>query len=193
MARSVTLPRFSPTVGSYAGVVLASLLSFLGAGIIWALLRPAYTATVVEQGTQIELGTEANVEFTAYGLFVIASFVIGCAVAVMAYVRAPHTRSLWMLLWVGLWVFLGAQLFIYAGEWVSRLVNDVSEAGSLADGESVSYVPAFTPGIVAHAVAPFWAVLVYWCCIVVGSDAEEMYTGPDNDTEREENTSVAPS
>lgn len=184
MARSVTLPRFSPTVGSYAGVVLASLLLFLGTGILWGLFRPAYTATVVEQGTQIELGTETNVEFTAYGLFIIASFLIGCAIAVVAYARAPHTRGLWMLLWVGIWAFFGAQLFVYVGEWVSQLTNDVSGADSLADGESVSYVPAFMPGIVAHAVAPFWAVLIYWCCVVVGSDDEDTTASAQQDLEK---------
>lgn len=173
MARTRTLPRFSPTVGAYAGVVLASLLLFLGTGILWGVLRPGYTATVVENGTQIELSTETNVEFAAFGIFVIASLVIGCAIAVVTYVKSPNTRSIWMLLWVGLWAFLGAQLFIYAGEWISHVLHGVGGMGDLSDGDTVKYVPNFSPGIVAHAVAPFWAVLIYWCCIVVGSDSEE--------------------
>lgn len=171
-------PRFSPTIGAFAGVVLAALLLFAGAGVLWGVLRPGYTATVVENATRVQLGYETNVEFAAYGWFVLASVIISTIVATVAYVRAPRARGIAMLLWVGLWCFIGAQVFIYLGELAANFVHGVGDTSSLSDNDTVLYVPAFSPGIVAHAVAPFWAVLLYWCCIVIG-------TGP-HDPEPEE-------
>ena len=155
----------SRRVGSYAGVVVVTMLSFLITGALWGALRPGYQATVIED-SRVELGTEANVEFTAFFWFVLASAVIGGAVALVTYLRSPRTRGVAMLLWIVVLVLVGAQGFIFVGEWVTNLVHGVDSPESLNVGDTVTYVPYFSAGLAGNVVGGFWAALIYWCLMV---------------------------
>lgn len=169
---SSTTRRFTvgPRVGAYAGVVAGVLLSFILGGALWGLVRPGYTATVVED-SQIELGTEVNVEFTAFFWYVLICALLGGAAAVIAYTRSPRTRGVGMLLWVTVWALIGAQCFMMVGEFITDLVHGIDDPDALGVGDVITYVPYFSSGIAADCVGGFWASIMYWALLVSGGDA----------------------
>ncbi|AKE41524.1 hypothetical protein UL82_06795 [Corynebacterium kutscheri] len=159
----------SPKAGGYASVVVFAVLSFLIMGAVWGFLRPSYSATVIE-GSQIAVGNEENVEFIAFFLYVVMTALIAGCCGIGAFLKLEKLRGLGMLFWVTLWSFLGGQIFLDTGELVAGLVHTVGE--NLMIGEVVRYVPRLQLGIAAQAVAPFWAVLLYWCAYVSTPEGE---------------------
>lgn len=156
-------------LGAYAGVLALSLVAYSFVGAVWGLLRPGYSATVLDS-EQIQLGTETNVEFISFLSFVSSVAVIAMLIGGIVFVRSPRSRSLWMMLWLALVSAAGSMLFLHFGELSTALIHGHASADSLEVGEQVTYVPTVNVGIVGYLVAPFWSCLVYWCSYLVSPD-----------------------
>lgn len=164
-ARSVRKSRRNRTAGTFAGVLALSLAAHGLAGVVWGLLRPTYTA-YIEDAETASVAVSANVEFTAFIWFAIATGIIGAGIALVVFLRSETTRGPLMLLWLGVVAFLGAVAFSVFGDAVAAFIHP--RPGDYADavGESFEVVPEMSPGS-ALFTAPFLAVLMYWCATFV--------------------------
>lgn len=163
--RTMRKPRRNRTGGTYAGVLALSLAVHAIAGVVWGFLRPTYTAYVEDPETA-SVAVSANVEFTAFIWFAIATGVIGAGIALVVFLRSETTRGPLMLLWLGVVAFLGAVAFIVFGDAVATFIHPSPGDYAGAVGESFQVVPGMSPGS-ALFTAPFLAVLMYWCATFV--------------------------
>lgn len=157
--------RPSHNTGVYAGVLALSLVVYALCGMVWGVLRPTYTA-YVEDAETASIAVEANVAFTGYIWFAISTGVIGAVLALVVFLRSESTRGLPMLIWIGLVSLLGAATFLAFGDTVATWLHGDPSAHAAGAGETFQVVPPIQPGS-ALFLAPFLAVLMYWCAIFV--------------------------
>ena len=167
--------RVPGVAGVFALVVMQCVLGNALLGAAWGALRPSYTAWGTE-GDGLAFGTEMNVEFSAFAAFLGLTTIVAMLsvwVAVRAQVqhraRMMHHEepfSLPMLLWVGLWNILGAQVFLLLGRQVVQTFRShAAEAPQV--GEMITIVPWVSVGIAGALWSGFAAVALYWSAMVV--------------------------
>lgn len=153
-------------VGAAAGILAASLLAYSAVGAIWGMLRPAYTGTLVEGGqVNIDAVTQ-SAAFASFGSFVLATGLLAVIVSLSMYVSSPETRGPAMLWWLTVVAVVSAFSFLEVGTLVADLMHRVGDLDQLAEGDRVSVVPGFAPGV-GWLAAPFMAALSYWCSALV--------------------------
>ncbi|MCQ9351682.1 hypothetical protein NQ015_00165 [Corynebacterium sp. 153RC1] len=163
--------RVPGVVGAFALVVMHCVLGNALLGAAWGALRPSYTAWGTE-GDGLAFGTEVNVEFSAFAAFLGLTTIVAMLsvwAAVRARAQAQHQEdpfSLPMLLWVGLWNILGAQVFLLLGRQVVQTFRShAAEAPQV--GEMITIVPWVSVGIAGALWSGFAAVALYWSAMVV--------------------------
>lgn len=157
--------RPSRNTGVYAGVLALSLVVYALGGMVWGLLRPTYTA-YVEDAETASIAVEADVAFTGFIWFAISTGIIGAVIALVVFLRSESTRGLPMLIWIGLVSLLGAATFLAFGDTVATLLHGDPSEHAAGVGETFQVVPSIQPGS-ALFMAPFLAVLMYWCAVFV--------------------------
>lgn len=165
MPRRARFKQLSGQAGVYAGVLASVLAVFAVGGAVWGLFRPTYTA-YVEDAESASVAVQANVEFTAFIWFAVATGVLGAVVALIVFLRSVSTRGLGMLVWLGVVAFVGAGAFLAFGNFSAGLIHGEPADYATAVGQSFNMVPNMVPGT-AVFTAPFLAVCMYWCATFV--------------------------
>lgn len=167
-------PRFriNRNVGTGAGLLAFAIVVFALGGAVWGLVRPAYEAMATGDG-QLALSAAGNVNFTAFSTFTVVTGLLGVVTGAYAFMRAPETRGLPMLLWTGVVGFIAAVGFWAVGETVAGLVHPLPDPSTLAEGDVVEVAAALNPGM-GLVAAPFMATAAYWVCVLLyPGDLEE--------------------
>ncbi|WP_080794156.1 hypothetical protein [Corynebacterium pacaense] len=174
-AQGHRFPRPSRKVGTGAGILAVSLSVYSVAGVIWGLFRPTYTVAV-RDGESASVEAAPNVEFTSFIWFVVFTGLLGCAMALVVFIRSVSTRGPLMLLWVTVVAFLGSLVFLLFGDMSAGLLHRTPADFSRMVGETFTVVPPMSPGV-GLAAAPFLAVCTYWCAAFVTPSAEPVADG----------------
>lgn len=176
MAR--TIPRW---LGDRAGLIGLALIVYSVGGAVWGLLRPQFSAEVVNIERVIPDYSDSS-HFRAFATFVIVTAALSVALAIFAYLT-QGSRKLVDLLWLGVVALAGAVSFLAVGDVVGMSVHGVGDAEQLAPGITITTVAPAKPGISGYLIAPFVAMLVYWSLQVL-TPASEQPTQPTQSENR---------
>lgn len=161
-------PRIPREIGEGAGLLAAALLMGLAGGVVWALVRPAYTVRLQDGAAVVDQAASGgNVEFAALGWFAVITAVIGVLLAAIALrqERVGSTRGGLAQLWWLLLAAAAAALTAYAcGDIVARMLHPIpghEEHGAAGESGPFTVAPSVAPGVVL-LVAPFTASSLYW-------------------------------
>lgn len=168
--------KISEKTGNFSAVVVAIVCIYAGLGALWPVVRPRYDATLVEGGG-LQLLPGENVEFISFAQFVGITTLVAVVLAVSLLKLMPHRRGVALLLWFGVWIFIGGGVFLFVGDFVSGMISEVGRAKELTIGENISFIPPLSPGIAARLAPVFVGMSVYWCRLYINID--------DTDSERE--------
>lgn len=168
--------KISEKTGNFSAVVVAIVCIYAGLGALWPMVRPRYDATLVEGGG-LQLLPGENVEFISFAQFVGITTLVAVVLAVSLLKLMPHRRGVALLLWFGVWIFIGGGVFLFVGDFVSGMISEVGRAKELTIGENISFIPPLSPGIAARLAPVFVGMAVYWCRLYINID--------DTDSEQE--------
>lgn len=167
--------KVSEKTGNFSAVVVAIVCIYAGLGALWPVIRPRYDATLAEGGG-LQLMPGENVEFISFAQFVGITTLVAVALAISLLKLLPHRRGVALLLWFGVWIFIGGGVFLFVGDLVSGLISAVGRAKELQVGDNISFIPPLSPGIAARLAPVFVGMAVYWCRMYINgddADAEE--------------------
>lgn len=169
--------KVSEKTGNFSAVVIAIVCIYAGLGALWPVIRPRYDATLVKGGS-LQLLPGENIEFISFAQFVGITTVVAVVLAVSLLKLMPQRRGVALLLWFGVWIFIGGGVFLFVGDFVSGAISDVARAKELTIGENISFIPPLSPGIAARLAPVFVGMAVYWCRLYINIDET------DNEQER---------
>ena len=159
-------PRF---IGDASAVLLAALVGGVLGGVTWAMARPMQTVTFLEGG-RLAVGQDGlDATFSALLWFTGIALVLGLVLGTIAHKRFPTARGLAMEAWAGVSALAMAAVQLASGNLIAGVRQPDLEA--VAPGSSVDVLPAFDVPV-ALLVAPFAAMLAYWCLIFLAPGAE---------------------
>lgn len=151
-------------------VISVSLAVFALGGVLWAFAQPVTTGEVTDD-LQAVVGVQGeDAPVTAFGAYVIATAVVGAAVALWVFVSARRLRGPLGLLVCGIISFLGSGVFLVFGNFMASHFRATDLSGELTAGQSVTLISDIDLGA-ASLVAPALALLVYWSCALFSSEA----------------------
>lgn len=162
------IPRW---LGDRAGLIGLALIVYSISGAIWGLLRPQFSAEVVNAERVIPDYSDSS-HFVAFASFVIATVALSVALAIFAYLT-QGSRKFVDLLWLGVVALAAAVSFLAVGDVVGMSVHGIGSAEQLAPGTTIRTVAPAKPGISGYLVAPFVAMLVYWSLQVLTPASEQ--------------------
>lgn len=169
-------PRF---VGDASAVLLAALAGGVLGGVTWAMVRPMQQVTFLEDG-RLAVGQDGlDATFSALLWFTGIALVLGLALGTFAHRRFPTARGLAMEAWSGVAALAMAAVQLVTGNMIAGVRQPDLDA--VAPGTAIDVLPAFDVPV-ALLVAPFAAMLAYWCLIFLapgsgpasGGDAGEV-------------------
>lgn len=171
---AATAPRTRRRPSRFVGDAAAVLLSAMGLGVLggitWGRLRPKQSVTFGGDGTLTVAGDALDAGFAALLWFVGVSLLLGLAVGAFAHRRFPTSRGLAMELWVGVSALAMAAVQLVAGNqiavWRQPSLDDVDP------GATIDVLPAFDVPVTL-LVAPFAAMLAYWCMLFLAPGEAE--------------------
>lgn len=165
-------PRF---IGDAAAVLLAGLAGGVLGGVTWAMVRPMQTVTFLDDGRLVVAGDGLDATFSALLWFTGIALVLGLVLGTLAHRRFPTARGLAMEAWAGVSALAMAAVQLVTGNMIAGFRQPDLDA--VTPGSSVDVLPAFDVPV-ALLVAPFAAMLAYWCLIFL-APGEEPGDGPD--------------
>lgn len=169
-------PRF---IGDASAVLFAALVGGALGGVVWALVRPTQTVTFLEGGRLAVRQDGLDAAFSALLWFTGIALVLGLILGSLAHKRFPTARGLAMEAWVGVAALAMAAVQWASGNLIARMRQPDLDA--VVPGSSVDVLPAFDSPV-ALLVAPFAAMLAYWCLIFLAPGPEEdLRPGPGGD------------
>lgn len=172
-------PRVPAQVGVYGLVLLVVVVTNAILGAVWGTLRPGFEASADNQGN-LSLSPDFNVEFSAFAVFLLATTVVAVLSVIVSIWQSTKATSLGMLLWLGLWNFVGARVFLVCGDLIVAYIRNADVTAPEA-GETVRIIPWVGVGIAGAVWSAFVAMAVYWSAMVItlpkdqpaAADAEE--------------------
>lgn len=162
------IPRW---LGDRAGLIGLALIVYSISGAIWGLLRPQFSAEIVNTERVIPDYSDSS-HFVAFASFVIATVALSVTLAVFAYLT-QGSRKFVDLLWLGVVALAAAVSFLAVGDVVGMSVHGIGSAEQLAPGTTIRTVAPAKPGISGYLAAPFVAMLVYWSLQVLTPASEQ--------------------
>ncbi|QGS33637.1 hypothetical protein FOB82_00455 [Corynebacterium xerosis] len=159
-------PRF---IGDAAAVLLAALAGGVLGGVTWAMARPTQRVTFLEGG-RLAVGQDGlDATFAALLWFTGIALVLGLVLGSFAHRRFPTARGLAMEAWTGVAALAMAAVQLVSGNLIAGVRQP--DLDVVAPGTAVDVLPAFDVPV-ALLVAPFAAMLAYWCLIFLAPGAE---------------------
>ncbi|MFD5867626.1 hypothetical protein ACFWGD_03290 [Corynebacterium sp. NPDC060344] len=159
-------PRF---VGDASAVLLTALAGGVLGGITWAMVRPAQQVTFLEGG-RLAVGREGlDATFSALLWFTGIALVLGLALGSFAHKRYPVARGIAMEAWAGVAALAMAGVQLVVGNMIAGVRQPDLDA--VEPGTAIDVLPAFDVPV-ALLVAPFAAMLAYWCLLFLAPGAE---------------------
>ena len=169
--------RPSRFVGDGAAVLLVALACGLIGGIEWGILRPTQPVTFLEGG-RLSVGQDGlDATFSALLWFTAIALIAGLALGSLAHNRFPLRRGLGMEAWVGVTAVAMAAVQLVVGNLLAGWRQPALDG--VAPGTSVDVLPAFDVPV-ALLVAPFAAMLAYWCLLFLAPGEDEDDTRPED-------------
>lgn len=169
-------PRF---IGDASAVLFSALVGGALGGVVWALVRPMQTVTFLEGGRLAVRQDGLDAAFSALLWFTGIALVLGLILGSVAHKRFPTARGLAMEAWVGVAALAMAAVQWASGNLIARMRQPDLDA--VVPGSSVDVLPAFDSPV-ALLVAPFAAMLAYWCLFFLAPGPEEdLRPGPGGD------------
>lgn len=163
----------------YTGVLLLILGVYACGGLLWAVIRPKYQATITDAEGALELGAAINVEFAGFMWFVILTTALALILtdAILAnrlWLRGwlgattPELIGVAPFLWAGVCMWFGALVFVALGEVATVVIFNIpTQESDFLPGEVITYVPRLDAGPTGYLMAPFVSFLYYWTAILV--------------------------
>ncbi|MFC3849654.1 hypothetical protein ACFORJ_05695 [Corynebacterium hansenii] len=159
-------PRF---IGDASAVLLAGLAGGVLGGITWAMARPMQKVTFLDDGRLVVAQDGVDATFSALLWFVGIALVLGLALGSFAHRRFPTARGLAMEAWSGVAALAMSAVQLVAGNMIAGVRQP--DLDGVAPGTSLDVLPAFDVPV-ALLVAPFAAMLAYWCLLFLAPGAE---------------------
>lgn len=157
--RNPALRRFT---GDAAAVLLMALIGGVIGGSAWGMARPTQSVTILEGG-RLAVG-QSGLDATVAALmwFTGIALLTGLILGAVAHRRFRASRGLAMEAWVGVSALVMSAVQMASGNLVAGWRQP--DLSALSPGVALEVLPAFgTP--VAALVAPFAAMLAYWCLL----------------------------
>lgn len=151
-------------------VTVVGILAGVAQAVAWSLLAPQQRWIVYPDGTFLSLPMESAHRYTAIGLFVLMSTVIGIVLAVAAW-QIRFARGPRMILALVAGTALGSLIALLLGEaLIGGVIPEVVAQTPPAEATMVSMIPGLS--WVSMIVAPLAALVPYTILVAWHSDPD---------------------